>query len=80
MGQEHLEKELEDERERNKDDITHLELLEKHYKEREKAYEVWMCVALPTSMLMYPIFSGSESSSRGSGEGQRGTREAVREP
>ncbi|KAG2746768.1 hypothetical protein P692DRAFT_201933204 [Suillus brevipes Sb2] len=36
---EHLEKELEDERERNKDDITHLELLEKHYKEREKAYE-----------------------------------------
>lgn len=40
MGQEHLEKELEDERERNKDDITHLELLEKHYKEREKAYEV----------------------------------------
>ncbi|KAG1748816.1 hypothetical protein EDD22DRAFT_981854 [Suillus occidentalis] len=34
-----LEKELEDERERNKDDITHLELLEKHYKEREKAYE-----------------------------------------
>jgi structural maintenance of chromosome 4 len=40
VGQEHLEKELEDERERNKDDITHLELLEKHYKEREKAYEV----------------------------------------
>ncbi|KAG1842247.1 RecF/RecN/SMC N terminal domain-containing protein [Suillus subalutaceus] len=36
---EHLEKELEDERERNKDDITHLELLETHYKEREKAYE-----------------------------------------
>ncbi|KAG1859796.1 RecF/RecN/SMC [Suillus subluteus] len=36
---EHLEKELKDERERNKDDITHLELLETHYKEREKAYE-----------------------------------------
>ncbi|KAG0697734.1 RecF/RecN/SMC N terminal domain-containing protein [Suillus ampliporus] len=36
---EHLEKELADERERNKDDITHLDMLEKHYKEREKAYE-----------------------------------------
>ncbi|KAG1736178.1 hypothetical protein EDD22DRAFT_852290 [Suillus occidentalis] len=36
---EHLEKELQYEREQNKDDITHLELLEKHYKEREKAYE-----------------------------------------
>ncbi|OJA20715.1 hypothetical protein AZE42_08198 [Rhizopogon vesiculosus] len=36
---EHLEKELAEERERNKDDITHLEMLEKHYKERKKAYE-----------------------------------------
>ena len=27
-------------RERNKDDITHVELLEKHYKEREKAHDV----------------------------------------
>jgi hypothetical protein len=63
VGQEHLEKELEDERERNKDDITHLELLEKHYKEREKAYEVWTHVALPASMLMCPIPAGSESSS-----------------
>jgi hypothetical protein len=36
VGQEHLEKELEDERERNKDDITHLELLGGHYKERER--------------------------------------------
>ncbi|KAG1813008.1 hypothetical protein EV424DRAFT_1541975 [Suillus variegatus] len=33
---EHLEKELEDEREWNKGDIPHLGLLEKHYKEREK--------------------------------------------
>ncbi|KAG1779874.1 hypothetical protein EV702DRAFT_965043, partial [Suillus placidus] len=37
---EHLEKELEDEREHNQDDITHLELPEKHCKERKKAYEV----------------------------------------
>ncbi|KAG1783148.1 hypothetical protein EV702DRAFT_1191584 [Suillus placidus] len=36
---EHLEKDLDDEREWNKDDITHLELLEKHYKEHEMAYE-----------------------------------------
>ncbi|OAX33539.1 hypothetical protein K503DRAFT_869495 [Rhizopogon vinicolor AM-OR11-026] len=36
---EHLENELAEERERNKDDITHLEMLEKHYKERQKAYE-----------------------------------------
>jgi hypothetical protein len=34
-----LEKELEDEREWNKGDIPHLELLEKHCKGREKAYE-----------------------------------------
>ncbi|KAF8129892.1 RecF/RecN/SMC [Boletus edulis] len=32
-------KELDAETERNKDDITHLEMLEKHYEEREKAYE-----------------------------------------
>ncbi|KAG1863144.1 hypothetical protein F4604DRAFT_1683729 [Suillus subluteus] len=38
MGQEDLEKELEDEMERNKDDIRHLGLLKKHYKERNKAY------------------------------------------
>jgi hypothetical protein len=62
MGQEPLEKELEDEREQNKDDITHLELLEKHYKEHEKAYEIWTCVALSASMLMCPIPAGSESS------------------
>jgi len=34
------EKELAEETERNKDDITHLEALEKHYIERGKAYEV----------------------------------------
>ncbi|KAL6304841.1 RecF/RecN/SMC [Sparassis latifolia] len=33
------EKELADERERNRDDITHLELLEKHYAQRTAAYE-----------------------------------------
>ncbi|KIJ61386.1 hypothetical protein HYDPIDRAFT_70000, partial [Hydnomerulius pinastri MD-312] len=33
------EKELEGEREKNKDDITHLEMLEEHFVEREKAYE-----------------------------------------
>ncbi|KAN0100061.1 RecF/RecN/SMC [Tylopilus felleus] len=32
-------KELDAETERNKDDITHLEMLEKHFEEREKAYE-----------------------------------------
>jgi structural maintenance of chromosome 4 len=39
-----LEKELTEERERNKDDITHLDMLEKHYKEREKAYQVCIYV------------------------------------
>ncbi|KAI0253228.1 RecF/RecN/SMC N terminal domain-containing protein [Lactifluus subvellereus] len=34
-----IEKELSEERERNKDDIAHLESLEKHYKERVQAYE-----------------------------------------
>jgi hypothetical protein len=34
------EKELAEETERNKDDIAHLEALEKHYVERGKAYEV----------------------------------------
>ncbi|KAG6333811.1 hypothetical protein ID866_5281 [Astraeus odoratus] len=36
---ERYEKELADERDRNKDDITHLEMLEKHFVEREQAYE-----------------------------------------
>ncbi|EGO05390.1 hypothetical protein SERLA73DRAFT_101211 [Serpula lacrymans var. lacrymans S7.3] len=36
---ERIAKELADETERNKDDITHLEMLEKHYTERGKAYE-----------------------------------------
>lgn len=35
-----VEKELAEERERNKDDIAHLESLEKHYAERVQAYEV----------------------------------------
>ena len=35
-----LEQELKDETDRNQDDITHLELLEKHFEERSKAYEV----------------------------------------
>lgn len=35
-----FEKELAEETERNKDDIAHLEALEKHYVERGKAYEV----------------------------------------
>ncbi|KAI0275213.1 RecF/RecN/SMC N terminal domain-containing protein [Gloeopeniophorella convolvens] len=34
-----IEKELADERERNKDDIAHLDSLEKHYDERVQAYE-----------------------------------------
>ncbi|PSR72085.1 hypothetical protein PHLCEN_2v12066, partial [Hermanssonia centrifuga] len=34
-----IERELKEETERNKDDITHLEALEKHYKERCAAYE-----------------------------------------
>ncbi|KAI9444561.1 RecF/RecN/SMC [Lactarius indigo] len=34
-----IEKELSDERERNKDDIAHLESLEKHYTERVQIYE-----------------------------------------
>ena len=38
--QTHLSKELQAERDRNKDDITYLEMLEKHYEERQKAYEV----------------------------------------
>ncbi|KAH7886361.1 RecF/RecN/SMC N terminal domain-containing protein [Phlebopus sp. FC_14] len=36
---ERYEKELAAETERNKDDITHLDMLEKHFEEREKAYE-----------------------------------------
>ena len=39
-----LEKELAAERERNKDDVLHLEALEKHYNERVEAYEVSRCV------------------------------------
>ena len=35
-----IEKELTEERERNKDDIAHLESLEKHYTERVQIYEV----------------------------------------
>ena len=35
-----MKKELEKETEQHKDDIEHLELLRKHYEEREKAYEV----------------------------------------
>lgn len=38
--QERHERELIAERDRNKDDIMHLEMLEKHFLEREKAYEV----------------------------------------
>ncbi|OBZ79683.1 Structural maintenance of chromosomes protein 4 [Grifola frondosa] len=34
-----LQKELEDETERNRDDVTHLEMLERHYKERGALYE-----------------------------------------
>jgi len=38
-----ISKELEAERDRNKDDIAYLEMLEKHYEERQKAYEVsWL--------------------------------------
>ncbi|KAH8111883.1 RecF/RecN/SMC [Phellopilus nigrolimitatus] len=36
---ENLEGELADETERNKDDITHCQMLEEHYKERGRAYE-----------------------------------------
>ena len=40
-----IEKELTEERERNKDDIAHLESLEKHYTERVQIYEVrYACV------------------------------------
>jgi len=31
---------LAEETERNKDDVTHLDMLKQHYEEREKAYEV----------------------------------------
>ncbi|KAI0962099.1 hypothetical protein AcV7_001019 [Taiwanofungus camphoratus] len=34
-----LERELAEETERNRDDVTHLEMLEKHFKERGEAYE-----------------------------------------
>jgi hypothetical protein len=38
-----ISKELDEERDRNKDDIAYLEMLEKHYDERQKAYEVsWL--------------------------------------
>lgn len=35
-----LKKDLDAEVERNKDDVKHLEMMEKHYKKRELAYEV----------------------------------------
>jgi hypothetical protein len=38
--QANISKELAAEQERNKDDIAYLEMLEKHYEERQKAYEV----------------------------------------
>ena len=44
MNQAELRKGLAEETERNKDDIMHLEMLRKHYEEREKAYDV----CLPT--------------------------------
>ena len=44
-----LKKELEKEMEQHKDDIQHLELLRKHYEEREKAYEVRFYHALQSN-------------------------------
>lgn len=35
-----LRDDLKAETEKNKDDITHLDMLRKHYEEREKAYDV----------------------------------------
>jgi hypothetical protein len=61
--QERSETELEDESKQKKDNVTHLELVEKHHKEREEADEVRMHdVSLPAPMLMYPIIAGSVSS------------------
>jgi structural maintenance of chromosome 4 len=40
IQQARTEKELKEETNRNKDDIEHHHMLEKHYEEREKAYEV----------------------------------------
>ncbi|KAK7470998.1 Structural maintenance of chromosomes protein 4 [Stygiomarasmius scandens] len=44
-----LEKQLNDEREKNKDDITHLEMLQEHYVEREKAYKEVQAAAIAAS-------------------------------
>lgn len=46
--QERYEKELAAETDRNKDDITHLEMLEKHFIEREKAYEARSVFPIPS--------------------------------
>jgi len=73
-----LEKELAEERERNKDDITHLDMLEKHYKEREKAYQVCIYVfSLCANTDAFPQ-EVKAAGSRGSGEGQGSTGKAAR--
>ncbi len=46
IAQAKTEQELKEERERNQDDITHLEDLEKHYKKRGDIYEVLVLVGL----------------------------------
>ncbi|THV05398.1 RecF/RecN/SMC protein [Dendrothele bispora CBS 962.96] len=43
------EKQLEEEREKNKDDVTHLEMLREHYAEREKAYKEVLAAAAAAS-------------------------------
>ena len=70
-------KELDAETERNKDDITHLEMLEKHFQERETAYAVRRLRSVASSSLRFFLIRlGGESCSPRSYEGPNRTREA----
>jgi len=58
-----LRKELAAETEKNKDDIAHLQLLRKHFQEREEAYQVIFSHALVLSDIkITDHFTGSERS------------------
>lgn len=68
-------KELDAETERNKDDIDHLEMLEKHFEGREKAYKVRR-LGSSLSPGIFLIRLGSKSRSRRGRQGPNSAREA----
>ena len=64
MIQAELKKDLAEETARNKDDIMHLEMLRKHYEEREKAYDVPISLVSSFTFITHSILQEVQAAAK----------------